>query len=272
MKCNTKLTTMEKISRRTMLKMTGAAVAGASMMGMGIDALAGEPAELGKTVRAKKKVMVIGAHPDDPESCAGGTILRMLDEGFDVMVVYMTHGERGIQGVSLEESARIRTAECEEACKVMNVKHVYMTQIDGASEINQDRYKEMQETIDKFHPDAVIVHWPIDSHRDHANCSLLVLDAWRRLGEYFDLFFHEAMTGLQSKTFAPTDWVDITKYHDTKEKVMMCHKSQDPEDWYPSYHVAMERFRALEMGTGVKYAEAFIRFNQNPTEKSIMEV
>lgn len=253
-----------------MLKMAGATVAGASFLG--VESIAGKPlsdpdsAKKGK----KKKVLVIGAHPDDPESCCGGTICRMKAEGFDVVVVYLTKGERGIADVSLEESARIRTSESIAACKAMGVRYIFMNQIDGASEINESRYIEMQELISREHPDAVLVHWPIDSHRDHVNCSVLVVDTWRRIGKFYDIFYHEAMTGLQSKTFAPTDWVDISEYHDLKVKALQCHKSQDVDSWYPEYHLVMEKFRGLEIG--VKYAEAYVRFNQNPTQKSIMEV
>lgn len=258
---------MKKISRREMLKISGAAVAGASLMG--IDAVA-KTVAAPETAVARKKVLVIGAHPDDPESCAGGTILKMLDAGFDVKVVYFTRGERGISGVTLEESSRVRMEECALACEKLGVRYRYMTQIDGASEITPERYVEMQELIKEEHPDLVLTHWPIDSHRDHVNCSVLVLDSWRRIGKFFDIFYFEAMTGLQSKTFLPTDLVDISEWHDRKVEALYCHKSQDCEDWYPAYHLKMEEFYGLRLA--VKYAEAFIRFDQNPTPKGIMEV
>lgn len=244
-------------------------MAGASLLG--IEAVAktngGTAPEV---VRARKKVLVIGAHPDDPESCAGGTILKMLDAGFDVKVIYFTRGERGISGVTLEESSGVRMEECARACEKLGVRYSFMTQIDGASEITPDRYVEMQEIIEAEHPDVVLTHWPIDSHRDHVNCSVLVLDSWRRIGKFFDIFYFEAMTGLQSKTFLPTDLVDISEWHDRKVEALYCHKSQDCEDWYPAYHLKMEEFYGLRLA--VKYAEAFIRFDQNPTPKGIMEV
>ncbi len=217
----------------------------------------------------KKKVLVIGAHPDDPESCAGGTILKMLDAGFDVKVVYFTRGERGIPNVSLQESARVRMAESVEACKKLGVPYVFMNQIDGESEITARRYKEMQDLINAEKPDMVLTHWPIDSHRDHVNCAVLVLDTWRRVEKKYDIFYFEAMTGLQSKTFLPTDLVDISKFHDRKVEALYCHKSQDCEDWYPEYHQKMEEFYGLRLAK--KYAEAFVRFDQNPTQKAIME-
>lgn len=255
------------MNRRKMLKLSAAAVAGASLMG--IDAIAG-PADSPKKTKGRKKVLVVGAHPDDPESCAGGTILKMLDAGFDVKVIYFTKGERGVPTVSLQESARIRMEECAKACEILGVPYEFMSQIDGESEITPERYAEMQDVIRREHPDVVLTHWPIDSHRDHVNCSVLVLDTWRRIGNFFDIFYFEAMTGLQSKTFLPTDLVDISEFHDRKVEALYCHKSQDCEDWYPAYHQKMEEFYGLRMAK--KYAEAFIRFDQNPTQRSIMEV
>lgn len=252
-----------KISRRQMLKLSGAAAAATALLGT--DVLAAGPLETPR----RKKVLVIGAHPDDPESCAGGTVLKMLAAGFDVKVVYFTRGERGISGVSLQESARVRMAESVEACKCLGVPYIFMNQIDGESEITARRYLEMKELIEAEEPDAVLTHWPIDSHRDHVNCAVLVLDAWRRVRKKFDLFYFEAMTGLQSKTFLPTDLIDISEFHDRKVKALYCHKSQDCEDWYPAYHLKMEEFYGLRLAT--KYAEAFVRFDQNPTQKAIME-
>lgn len=49
------------------------------------------------------KVLVIGAHPDDPETCCGGTIITMKNAGYDVVVVYMTRGQSGISGKSKVE-------------------------------------------------------------------------------------------------------------------------------------------------------------------------
>ena len=51
-----------------------------------------------------KKVLVIGAHPDDPETMCGGTMLRLKELGAEVVSVYLTSGEAGIRGKSHEEA------------------------------------------------------------------------------------------------------------------------------------------------------------------------
>jgi LmbE family N-acetylglucosaminyl deacetylase len=202
------------------------------------------------------KVLVIGAHPDDPETMCGGTMIKLREMGVEVVSVYFTSGEAGILGKSPEESSMIRVAEAKKACEVMGVRAVFMTQVDGNSEVNKARYAEMKSLIEAEKPDMVITHWPIDSHRDHRVCSILVYDAWRQTGYNFDLFYGEVMTGLQTQTFAPNHWVDITEQHAQKVKAYYCHDSQDMpvvQEW----HDAMEVLRGMECHA--KYAEAFTK-------------
>ena len=45
-----------------------------------------------------KKALVIGAHPDDPETICGGTMLVLKNQGCEVVSVYLTSGEAGING------------------------------------------------------------------------------------------------------------------------------------------------------------------------------
>ena len=54
-----------------MLKMTGAALAGTSLLGMP----AWGKETNGHTERARK-ALIIGAHPDDPETACGGTMSK----------------------------------------------------------------------------------------------------------------------------------------------------------------------------------------------------
>src|SRR5205085_2295100 len=92
---------------------------------------------------ARLTVVCVGGHPDDPESGCGGTLSLYAARGAAVSVVYLTRGERGIPGKSLDDAARIRTAECESACKIMGAKPLYFGQIDGATEITRAQVDAM---------------------------------------------------------------------------------------------------------------------------------
>ena len=210
-----------------------------------------------KWLQGYKKVLVIGAHPDDPESMCAGTMLKLKAMGAEVVAVYLTSGEAGIVGKTHEQARTIRQAEARKACEVLGVRAVFLTQTDGNAEINKDRYAEMKALIEAEQPDMVITHWPIDSHRDHRVCSILVYDAWRMTGRGFDLYYSEVMTGMQTQNFTPTLWVDITDYRDKKIEAYLCHESQELEGAVKEYHDTMERMRGMECQA--KYAEAFVQ-------------
>lgn len=204
-----------------------------------------------------KKVLIIGAHPDDPETGCGGTMILMKRAGYDVKCVYLTRGEAGIAGKSHDEAAAIRSVEAKNACAVTGADYRFMTQIDGQTEITRERYEEMLKLIKEEEPDIVFTHWPIDGHRDHRICSILVYDSWRRSGRSFDLYYFEVMTGTQTQNFQPTDYVDISSVVEEKHKACWCHVSQDMPPLFEGWHTPMEVFRGIE--NRCKAAEAFVR-------------
>ena len=247
------------MDRRQMLRVTGATLAGSSLLGVPAFGEDSTP-----ETKHTKKALIIGAHPDDPETGCGGTMIVLKQAGYDVVSVYMTKGEGGIVGKTHDEAASIRVKEGEKASAILGARPVFMTQIDGSTEINKERYVEMRELIASEKPDIVFTHWPIDSHPDHRVCSLLVYDAWRRLGYSFELYYFEVMSGTQTQLFNPTDYVDITKVADQKREACFCHASQDMKPLYEEWHDRMERFRGLEFRC--KYAEAFIHLRRSNSD------
>jgi LmbE family N-acetylglucosaminyl deacetylase len=216
----------------------------------------------------KLKVVVVGAHPDDPETMCGGTIALFGNAGHEVVSAYLTRGERGIQGISHEEAAKIRTEEAIKANLILKARAEFLGQINGRCEITHITLNEMYEFLKKESPDIVFTHWPIDTHRDHRICSNLVLDAWLQLDRKFNLFYCEVMTGTQSQNFPPTDYVDISSVIKQKHDACYCHKSQKIEEEYPLYHGRMEIFRGMEYNC--EYAEAFVRHFQG-TKSSLIQ-
>lgn len=248
---------MTKISRRNVLKMSGIPLA-ASALGLPVVA-----ANVTNTSGPEKKlkVVVAGAHPDDPETGCGGTMILFSDAGHEVVSAYLTRGEAGIAGKSHADAAQIRTREAEEACKIIKARTAFLGQIDGSCEITPGRYDDVFRFMKDENPDIVFTHWPVDSHRDHRICSLLVYDAWLRMNKRFELYYFEVDAGGQTQNFSPTDFIDISSVADRKHKACNCHVSQDMATVYSEYHAQMEKFRGLQ--AGCNSAEAFIRHNQS---------
>lgn len=205
-------------------------------------------------------IVVAGAHPDDPETGAGGTMARYARLKHTVISLYLTRGEAGINGASHSEAARIRTAEAEQACRILGARPVFAGQVDGASEVNAARYTEFASLLDSLRPDIVFTHFPIDTHRDHRAISMLVYDALQRAKRKFLLYYFEVMTGEQTQNFHPSLFVDITSTEAIKRQACFAHKSQGPNDFYAA-HERMSRFRGLE--SGATHAEAFVPYALN---------
>jgi N-acetylglucosamine malate deacetylase 1 len=246
--------TSEQLARREMLAgmAAGALAVGLPLVEVGA---AETPAK-----QAKLKVIVAGAHPDDPESAAGGTMARYADLGHDVVSLYLTRGEAGLKGKTHKEAADIRSAEADKACAILKVRPLFANQVDGSTEISNARYDEFRKLLAEEKPDVVFTHWPVDSHRDHRVTSMLVYDAWLNMGRKFALYYFEVDAGAQTQIFRPTHYVDITETEDRKKKA--CYAHTDGPGFYPQYHDLMNRFRGLECGH--KYAEAFVQHYRGP--------
>jgi LmbE family N-acetylglucosaminyl deacetylase len=200
-------------------------------------------------------VVCVGAHPDDPEESSFGTLARYAEAGHRVTVIYLTRGERGIPGKSLEEAAAIRTAEAEAACRIIGAKAVFAGQADGDTEVNRKRIAEFSDLVSAQKPDVVITHWPIDTHPDHQVASVLTQRAYLNAPRPFRLYFFEVESGHQSLGFLPQVYVDITATRARKQAALFSHKSQHGEEIYHKHHELIERFRGREIGT--EAAEAF---------------
>ena len=202
------------------------------------------------------KIVVVGAHPDDPESACAGTIARYTSAGHSVTVVYLTRGEAGIRGKSHSEAAAIRTAEAQAACRILGARAVFAGQIDGATEVTPARSAEFHQLIAAEQPDVLFTHWPLDTHPDHRAASLLAYGAWLALRRQPLCFFFEVTTnsGRQSLQFSPTVFVDISQSADRKRQAIYAHSSQGPDHFFPA-HDDLARARGLE--AGCPRAEAF---------------
>jgi LmbE family N-acetylglucosaminyl deacetylase len=210
----------------------------------------------------KMKIVCVGAHPDDPESGCGGTLAKYAADGHTVVIIYLTSGEAGIEGVSHHDAAAIRTKEAIAACAILNARPVFAGQVDGDTVVNNDWSMKIKQLIEKEKPDIVFTHWPIDSHRDHQAASMLTFQSWLALEKSFVLYFFEVCTGSQTIGFKPTAYCDISSTRLQKNGAVYCHTSQNPKGIYNDVdcnHKQMETFRGAEAGCTA--AEAFVKMN-----------
>jgi LmbE family N-acetylglucosaminyl deacetylase len=209
----------------------------------------------------KLKIVVTGGHPGDPEAACGGTMARFADMGHEVVALYLTRGERGLQGKTQAEAAAIRTGEAQRACTILKARALFLNQADADTVVSVPRYEEFRHLLAAEKPHVVFTHWPIDAHRDHRATSLLVYDAWLIGGRQFALYYYEVSTGEETQHFHPTDYVNIAATESRKRAACFVHASQQPAKFY-AYHEKMHGFRGFE--AGCQRAEAFVHHEQSP--------
>jgi LmbE family N-acetylglucosaminyl deacetylase len=250
---------MKSISRRDMLGQAGLAgtamAAGLSLSSHGAQVSIKESV----IAKSKLKVVVTGGHPGDPEYGCGGTIGRYTDLGHEVVLLYLNKGEWTDKPAY--DPGPVRVSEATKASEILKARPAFAGQIDGKAVVDNAHYEEFHKQLDAEKPNIVFTHWPIDNHADHRAISMLVYEAWLRMGRKFSLYYYEVSNGEDTIQFSPTHYVDITGYESRKRSACFAHASQAPEKFYELQEL-VARMRGIESGT--KQAEGFIRHVQSP--------
>jgi len=206
------------------------------------------------TAAPSLKVVVAGGHPGDPECGCAGTIARLTELGHDVVLLYLNRGEGYCGGAGLNRCAAIRTAETQDACRILKARPAFAGQYDGRGILDDSHYDAFDRVLAAENADVVLTQWPIDHHRDHRVISMLTLDAWWKARRKFALYFYEVAE--DTTMFTPSDYVDISAVETRRRAACYAHASQQPDKWYPK-QVEITRRRGAE--SGFAQAEAFAR-------------
>ncbi|MDO9340310.1 MAG: PIG-L family deacetylase [Bacteroidales bacterium] len=124
----------------------------------------------------KLHIIIIGAHPDDPDK-VGGTAFKWAQMGHDVLMVSVTNGDAGHQKIKAKELAKIRREEARKAGEVIGVRYITLDNHDGQLMPTYENRLQIIKIIREQKADIVIFPRPYDYHPDHRYTGVLVLDA-----------------------------------------------------------------------------------------------
>jgi LmbE family N-acetylglucosaminyl deacetylase len=191
------------------------------------------------------KVLAIGAHPDDIELGAGGTIVNHVKAGDEVHFLILTYGEKG------GEMSQ-RKIEAEESAKILNAKSVTFGGIpDTKISDGVETIQKIEDIVENILPDRVYTQCVQDRHQDHRNTAYASFSACRRAAEVFS---YESPDSYPK--FVPQYYVQIT---DSIEQKIEALKKFDSQQNKKFFEVEAIRGLALFRGyqVGIPYAEAF---------------
>lgn len=165
------------------------------------------------------QVTVVGAHPDDIEVAAGGTIAALVSSGVDVLAI-----------VAIDEcdAADIRRAEATAALNTLGVSDESIEFLglgDGTvvADVASTARLHWLLAARGRSADLVITHSNHDRHPDRRAVHAIVCGA---------VLPHHAVLGMSVvdsalDTFSPSIAVDTTRFVLTKAEALSCHRSQD---------------------------------------------
>jgi LmbE family N-acetylglucosaminyl deacetylase len=203
----------------------------------------------------KKKILVILAHPDDPEFFCGATLARWARQGHAIDYCLLTCGDKGASNAEVNpyDLCAARRSEQKAAAKIIGARDIYfMDHPDGYLEPGIDLRREVVRILRVHRPDILVTCDPQNlypsatyglNHPDHRYAGQAVLDAvFPAAGNPH--YFPELLKDEQLEPWTPEEvWVsipaahnvtislDVTDMWETKILALKEHKSQigDPE-------------------------------------------
>ena len=215
------------------------------------------------------RVMVIGAHPDDPDVYASGTAARFVAGGARVVFVSLTNGDKGHRTMGCAALAARRKAETAAAARCLGLAdYLVLDHPDCELEPSLENRRELTRLIRRFAPHLIFTHRTCDYHADHRACGTLVMDATYLLGVPHwcpDV----PVPGTAPAVFLLSDTftvprpirsdvaVDVTGELDRMADCLLCHPSQFLEWLPPECEGAVEALPAPD--ASVAERRAFVR-------------
>jgi bacillithiol biosynthesis deacetylase BshB1 len=223
----------------------------------------------------KLDILAFGAHPDDVELSAAGTLLHYASLGKRCGIIDLTEGELGTRG-----TVESRYEEASAAAEILGIyRRKNLRLPDGFFENNQAAKLLIIEQIRLHQPEIILANALYDRHPDHARAGQLVAEACflsglRKIHTTYEgepqvahrprLILHYIQDYHQTPSFVQ----DVTPFVDQKISAVKAYKTQffDPQSSEPNTPISEEHFfdflkgRMLEMGrpAGYKYAEGYV--------------
>jgi N-acetylglucosamine malate deacetylase 1 len=218
----------------------------------------------------KLDLLAIAAHRDDIELTCGGTVIKMVDEGYRVGALDLSAGESGTRG-----SAALRAREAEKAAKVMGLAYRENLGLPDAAIENLRAYKmKIAEKIRELQPRTVILPYWEGRHPDHYTTGQIGYEACFLAGlEKLPLPgaphrpFKIIYASVYVPAVVPNFVVDVTAQFEKKLKSILCYSSQfssdkDTRNLFPSRKDLRERVGSLArhfgLMIGARYGEPFV--------------
>jgi len=199
--------------------------------------------------------LFIGAHLDDIELAAGGTITKLNKNGHNTLMLVLSQSDY-VDIYGNLRSKEVALKEGYEASKILGTKLIVLDFPTKDISFNSEVVTAIEKVIYDFKADVIFTHNVNDTHQAHIATAQASIAAARYLNT---IYFYEPIypSGRAPIPFNPQVFSDISEYIDIKVKSLKAHKSQYEkykDEWIEAI-IARAKFRGFE--SNMKYAECF---------------
>ena len=199
------------------------------------------------------KVLIIGAHADDPEVSMGGTISKLVEEAHDVKLLVCILPNEARDGTIIDGAKELRCIYQDEASKKLGCDLLVLDMDPYDFRFGRDLVKRIDKEICEFQPNVIFTHWEHDTHQDHKAVAHSTFAAARKNNISVMMYEQLTLGGITPHSFSSQVYIDITDSIDKKIESIKCYEFISDADIDAIYSLA--RFRGNQIG--VKYAECF---------------
>jgi LmbE family N-acetylglucosaminyl deacetylase len=199
---------------------------------------------------AVRRVLCLGAHSDDIEIGAGGTLLKLAAQVPDLEIRWVVFSAPGLRAEEARHSADEFLAGV--ATKQVNIGSFRESYFPSEWLSIKDWFEEVKA---KFDPDVVFTHYRKDRHQDHRVLSDLAWNTFRNhLILEYEILKYDGDLG-SPNLFSPLS----EQFCNRKIELLMKHfQTQTTKHWFtPDTFQAMHRIRGIECASVTGCAEAF---------------
>ena len=206
-------------------------------------------------------ILALSPHADDVEIAMGGTIAKFASEGHNVTIITAILPKENVNGNIDDFMSNNRRKEQEKAAKILGANLEILNLDPYDFNYNRKYVKLFDQKIKSYSPDIIFSCWEHDTHQDHKNLANIFFAATRKNNISINMYETMLPGGLNTYTFNPQYFVNISKYIDVKIKALKAYKSifEKKKNNYSKYFdsiVGRAKFRGEVIG--VDYAEAFV--------------
>ncbi|MDB4349670.1 PIG-L family deacetylase [Omnitrophica bacterium] len=205
-----------------------------------------------------QSALIIAPHPDDDVFSSGGTILKLIQDGCRVKVIYLTSGGEKTykdgKGGALTDSAAKTEEESNEASKALGTDIEFWRYPTRGIDINKESIDRLRKAYRELRPDVVFAPFIADDHDDHRRAIQLFYESFKDSKELdFEVWAYQVYSTVLTNVV-----VDITEVIDEKIRLVGLWKTRAKSRDWPHYIRGLNALNSRFLKTSeARYAESF---------------